>query len=161
MAYGLDTYEKTTLNLAGEPLTKKPAMHDKKPRMIHPFTDAEIQNDLEKYRQMALELGMTNAAIIPAEKVHVDKRIRAKCIIPKCPAYGCSAHCPPHSPETKEIAEIVSGFRWAVLVKLNVDSELVGGDDSLVLDDEGNIVQTSKMKKLRRLGRGPWRLKKQ
>lgn len=123
-------------------------MHDKKPTMIHTFTEAEIQTDLEKYRQMAIELGMTDAAIIPAENVHVDPRVRGKCIIPKCPAYGSSAHCPPHSPGTKEIAEIVSGFNWAVLVKLNVDSELVGGDDSLVLDAEGNIVQTPKFKKL-------------
>ena len=123
-------------------------MHDKKPKMIHAFTDTEIRADLEKYRQMAIELGMTDAAIISTDKVYVDPRVRAKCIVPKCPAYGCSAHCPPHSPGTREIAEIVAGFDWAVLVKLNVDAELVGGDDSLVLDEAGNIVQTKKFKKL-------------
>ncbi len=123
-------------------------MHDKKPIIIHTFTEAEVKADLEKYCQLALDLGMTAATIIPADKVYVDKRVRGKCIIPKCVAYGSSAHCPPHSTDTKEIAEIVSGFQWAVLVKLNVDSELVGGDDSLVVDDEGKIVPTKKLKKL-------------
>lgn len=123
-------------------------MHDKKPVKIHSFTDEEMQADLKRYRQMALDLGMTDAAIIPADKVYVQRRVRVKCIIPKCPAYGSSAHCPPHSLDTKDIAEIVSGFKWAILTKLNVDSELVGGDDSLVTDDEGKIIPTKKLKKL-------------
>jgi predicted metal-binding protein len=123
-------------------------MHDKKPKKIHKFTDKELKKDLEKYRQMALDLGMTDAAIIPADKVYVSRRVRAKCIIPKCPAYGSSAHCPPHSIDTKDVQEIVSEFKWAILVKLNVDSELVGGDDSLVVDEQGKIVPTKKLKKL-------------
>lgn len=126
-------------------------MHDKRPKMIHPFTEAEIKEDLDKYCRMALDMGMTAATVLPADKVYVDKRVRGKCIIPKCVAYGWCAHCPPHSTDTKDIAEIVSGFQWAVMTKINVDPELVGGsegDDSLLVDDEGKIVPTKKMNKL-------------
>ena len=51
-------------------------MHDKKPKRIKVFTEDEIKDDLEKYRMVAKESGASDATVIPAEKVLVDKRVR-------------------------------------------------------------------------------------
>ncbi|MFC2019636.1 hypothetical protein ACFLU4_06795 [Chloroflexota bacterium] len=44
----------------------------------------QLERDLERYNQLALDTGATNAAIITADKVIIDERVRAKCIYPKC-----------------------------------------------------------------------------
>ncbi len=123
-------------------------MHDKKPRAIKVNRDDDLRENLEKYRQMAIDLGCTDAKIVPAEKVYVDRRVRIKCTIPKCPAYGGCAHCPPHNLDTNVFKELVSEYRYGILMKINVDPELMLGGDSLETDEQGNILMTKKMKKL-------------
>jgi predicted metal-binding protein len=58
---------------------------------------ARLPQDLERYRQQALELGATQAAIVEAREITVDERVVLKCRIPRCFGYGTSAHCPPHA----------------------------------------------------------------
>jgi predicted metal-binding protein len=82
-------------------------MHEKKPKRIKAFSVQEIEEDIEKYRQKALELGVTDAKMVPADKIYVDVRVRIKCTIPKCPLYGSCAHCPPHSLDTEKIRELI------------------------------------------------------
>jgi predicted metal-binding protein len=123
-------------------------MHEKKPKQIRVFLEQEIREDMEKYRQMALDMGMTDAKAIPAERVYVDTRVRFKCMIPKCPSYGSCATCPPHGYETAQIRELVSAFRFALLMKLNIDSSNITGDGLLAIDKEGNIVPTKPMLQL-------------
>ena len=41
-----------------------------------------LKADLENYRQKALEIGASEANVIPAEGVQVDERVRLKCSIP-------------------------------------------------------------------------------
>jgi len=130
-------------------------MHDKKPKRIKVFTDDEIKDDLEKYRMMAKELGASGATVIPAEKVHVDKRVRIKCTIPKCPQYGGSAHCPPHTMEPDKMSELVQAFKYALLVKLEIQSSVVVGGDFFMRDKDGKLVPKKAgeefLKTLRRL----------
>ena len=54
-----------------------------------------LLQDLERYRQKALDLGATQAKIVKAADIPVDERITLKCQIPRCFGYGVSAHCPP------------------------------------------------------------------
>ncbi len=117
-------------------------MHDKKPKKIKILTDQETQEDLERYRNQAISLGASDAAVIPAGKVHVDSRVRIKCIIPKCAEYACNAHCPPHSPETETIRELVQGFKYALLVKLETDPAVTSGADVGVTEKDGKRVPT-------------------
>jgi len=115
-------------------------MHDKKPKRIKMFTEDEIKDDLEKYRMMAKELGASGAIVIPTEKVHVDKRVRIKCIIPKCREYGRSAHCPPYTMEPDKIRELVQAFKYALLVKMETQSSVVVGQDFFMRDKGGKIL---------------------
>ena len=112
-------------------------MHNKKPKPIKVFTKDETEDDLEKYRLMAKELGASDATVIAAEKVHVDKRVLMKCSIPKCLGYGRSAHCPPHTIEPDKMSELVQAYKYALLVKLDIQPSVV---IDLTRDKGGKIV---------------------
>lgn len=64
-------------------------------RIVERVADDVLKQDLEKYRQRALEFGATDAKIITADMVIIDDRVRAKCIYPLCDNYGSNANCPP------------------------------------------------------------------
>jgi len=86
-----------------------------------------LAQDLEKYRQRAIELGATDARIITSAEVLIDERVRAKCIYPKCGGYGTSANCPPHAMEIDLVRRVVNNFRYAVFFKIEVPSEELAG----------------------------------
>ena len=91
-------------------------MSNKKPKKVKIFSEEELKRDLESYRKMAIELGATDAKVIPADEVYIDSRVRIKCTIPKCPEYGSSAHCPPHAPDPDQMRELVGAYKKALLV---------------------------------------------
>jgi predicted metal-binding protein len=76
--------------------------------------------DLEKYRRMALELGATDAKVIPAAMVTVDERVRLKCSFPRCHLYGETPNCPPYTPEPEFMRKALSKYSYAVLFKTDV-----------------------------------------
>jgi len=94
------------------------------PADIRPFvtevSDSRIKADLEQYRQKALELGASDARVIPAEWAQVDERVRLKCAIPPCPNYGRCGYCPPHTPDLDLIRKALARFRWAIFFKNDV-----------------------------------------
>ena len=79
-----------------------------------------LQADLQRYVNKAIEFGASDAKIIPADWVIVDERVRLKCYVPKCYAYGQSPYCPPNTPEPEFIRKALSRFKWAILVKHDV-----------------------------------------
>ena len=87
----------------------------------------KLQNDLEKYRQRAFELGTTDARIITADMVLIDERVRAKCINPKCPWYGTNSNCPPHATDLEHIRNTVNNFHYGILTMLKVQPEVIAG----------------------------------
>ena len=82
-----------------------------------------LRADLENYRQEALQLGASQAEIIPAQLVQVDERVRLKCSIPPCPNYDRCGNCPPYTPELEFMRKAFSRFNWAVLFKTDVPVE--------------------------------------
>ena len=86
-------------------------------------TEETLKKDLENYRQKALELGASQAKIIPAQWVEVDERVRLKCSIPPCPNYGRCSYCPPHTPEPEFMRKVFSRYNWAILFKNDVPVE--------------------------------------
>lgn len=90
-----------------------------------------VQRDLEKYRNMALELGATDARIITAEDVIFDERVRMKCIIPRCYEYGTNANCPPYTPDVDQMRRAVRRYRYAIFFMLKVPSEEIVGPHHL------------------------------
>jgi predicted metal-binding protein len=124
-------------------------VHDMKPIRIKDFTDREILEDIEKYRRYAVELGAEDAVGIPAEKVRVDYRVRMKCVIPKCPSYGMSAHCPPNGIKTEEMQQLVQCYKYGLLVKVMVDSSVIVGENFRGKDENGRPVPAERAVQLR------------
>lgn len=88
--------------------------------MITQISEEALRADLENYQQKALELGATDARIIPAEWVQVDERVRLKCSIPPCPNYNRCANCPPYTPEPEFVRKALRRYGWAILFKHDV-----------------------------------------
>ena len=83
-------------------------------------TEETLKTNLEHYHQLTLELGASEATIIPAGDVIVDERVRLKCLVPRCLRAGETPNCPPHAPELDLIRKALDKFSWAVLFKCNV-----------------------------------------
>ncbi len=123
-------------------------MHEIRPKQIRAFSRQAIEEDVERYRTMALDMGATDAKVVAGSHVYVDARVRAKCSVPKCPEYGACAHCPPHTLSTEEMREIVSAYKYGLLVRLDVESHLVCGEGLGVTDEGGKIVPSGALRQL-------------
>jgi len=84
------------------------------------ISEETLRADLERYKQKAVELGASQAEVIPANWVQVDERVRLKCYVPRCGNYGSSSYCPPHAPDPEFMRKAFSRFSWAVLFRSNV-----------------------------------------
>lgn len=82
--------------------------------------EATVKADLERYCQMALELGASGAVITPASWVTIDERVRLKCVVPRCIRAGETPCCPPYAPDLDLVRRALSRFSWAVLLKGDV-----------------------------------------
>jgi predicted metal-binding protein len=58
-----------------------------------------------------------DACIIKTEDIVIEPRVRWKCIIPICFGYGTSPCCPPGSPTAEQMQEIVSSYKYAILIR--------------------------------------------
>jgi len=92
-----------------------------KPRPLGKIGNKEIlAADLERYRSLALELGASDTAIIPANSITVDERVRLKCTIPRCPRAGETPNCPPYAPDLEVVRKAINRYSWAILFKCDV-----------------------------------------
>ena len=82
--------------------------------------DETLKSDLERYRSLALELGASDAVVVPASHIALDERVRLKCTIPRCPRAGETPNCPPYAPDLELVRRAVSRYSWAILLKCNV-----------------------------------------
>jgi predicted metal-binding protein len=79
-----------------------------------------LQNDLEQFKQKAIELGASLAQVIPADWVQIDERVRLKCSIPLCPNYDKCLFCPPHTPSTEFMRKALSRYHHAIVFALEI-----------------------------------------
>ena len=91
-----------------------------------------LQQDLERYRAKALELGATQAKIVKVEEIPVDERVTLKCQIPRCFGYGVSAHCPPNTMKPAELRDLLKKYHWAVFFIKEVASEVIVRDKATI-----------------------------
>jgi len=99
-------------------------------KIVEKVADEQLQKDLEKYRQRALELGATDAKIITTDNVLIDERVLAKCTYPKCPGYGTNVNCPPYAMGLDLVRKVVNNFRYAIFTKLEVPSDEIAGPET-------------------------------
>src|SRR3990170_2243324 len=93
------------------------------------ITHQQLQEDLEKYRQKAMDIGAHDAKIITTDMVVIDERVLAKCVYPKCSRYGSNANCPPYAMPLEQVRKIVKNFHYAIFIKLEVPSTDIAGPE--------------------------------
>ena len=99
-------------------------------KIVEKIPDEVLQQDLERYRQRAIELGATDAKIITTDVILIDERVRGKCICPECDYYGTNANCPPYVMDLDLVRKIVKNFRYAIFTRLEVPSEEIAGPEA-------------------------------
>ena len=101
-------------------------------KILREIPEDVLQQDLEKYRQRALELGATDAKIITTDMILIDERVYGKCSYPKCSYYGTNANCPPYTMETDLVRKLVDNFQYAIFTRLKVPSEEISGSEARI-----------------------------
>jgi len=102
------------------PLLRK--IHDTVPEHI-------LQRDLELYRQLAVSQGASDASVITADQILLDERVSLKCIYPRCPVYGTCANCPPYTPSSERMRDVLRSYHVALFFRISIPSEaLTDGD---------------------------------
>jgi predicted metal-binding protein len=82
--------------------------------------EATARANLERYRELALELGASDAVVLRAGDVVVDERVRLKCLVPRCLRAGETPNCPPNAPDLDLVRKALARFSWALLFKCDV-----------------------------------------
>ncbi|HSM73634.1 MAG TPA: DUF2284 domain-containing protein [Desulfobacterales bacterium] len=68
----------------------------------------------------AVALGATDAVLLAAAAVSIQDRLAAFCHSPRCPAFGQSRNCPPHSIHPDQLRRQMGRFAHALVFKIDV-----------------------------------------
>jgi len=96
------------------------------------ISETQIQHDLERYINKALELGASKAKVYQTDEIPVDERVVLKCQIPRCFGYGVSANCPPNTLKPEELREHLKKYKWAVFFVTDIPSEVIVRDKTTI-----------------------------
>jgi len=96
-------------------------------------------------RDLALELGATEAKVIPADEIVVDNRVVLKCRI-GCKEFGKTLMCPPYAPSVDEFRKILSEYSYALVLKIKSQAEATAEVAELLSKDENDPSLTEEMK---------------
>jgi len=88
-------------------------------------------DSLQELTQKALDLGASDARIIPAQSIVVENRFSEMCASPQCPGYGLSPSCPPHVMKPDEFRDLLTHFEYALVFKIATPTETLLGDGRL------------------------------
>ena len=104
-----------------------------------------LKENLDRYVKLAVDAGITNAAIISTDQIVIDERVRMKCRFPLCTEYGSCMNCPPNTGTLDEMRERLALYKYAIVLKLDVDPARIVG--KAARGDEGveDLIQLSKI----------------
>jgi len=78
--------------------------------------------------QHALELGVSDARLIDADRIRVEDALAKICKDPGCPGYGQGANCPPHVMQPVAFRRLLRDYPRAMVFKFDVPTEVLLGD---------------------------------
>ena len=86
--------------------------------MTKPFqmmSQGEIDLQMKNLLDEGLKAGMSQAAMIRADRIVVDERVRYKCM--NCSGYGNSLGCPPFVIKPSETRELLKSYQYGILYR--------------------------------------------
>ena len=72
-------------------------------------------DDLERYGQRALDMGLTGAKAIDPRSIATAEWVRMKCQF-GCPGFGLRLCCPPHTPAPEVTRRVIDSYSKAILL---------------------------------------------
>lgn len=75
---------------------------------------------LAALKRRARAMGAADAVILPAAAVSIQDRLAAFCHTPRCPGFGKSRNCPPHSIRPDQLRSRMGRFSHALVFKIDV-----------------------------------------
>ncbi len=87
-------------------------------------------DSLKELMHKAFELGVSDAAIIPAQSIVIEDQFADMCSSPQyqCPGYGRSPHCPPHAMKPQEFRNILTQYEHVLVFKIDTPTEVLLDD---------------------------------
>lgn len=77
-----------------------------------------MEKIIKQLQSEAIQLGTTQAKVIPISSIVVDERVRLKCLIPLCNKYNQNLMCPPNLPSVEEFRKSLKKYSKALFVQL-------------------------------------------
>ena len=97
-------------------------------------------------KDLALELGATEAKIISANEIVVENRVVLKCRV-GCNKYGKTLMCPPYAPSVEEFRKSLNEYNYALVFKIKSQAEATPEIAKLLSKKQDDPNLTPKMKK--------------
>jgi len=94
--------------------------------------EAQLKEDLERYKEKALELGASKATIIRAGEIPVDERVTLKYQVPPCFGYGVSVNCPPYTLKPAQLRALLKKYKSAIFFIIDVSSQVIVRDKATI-----------------------------
>jgi predicted metal-binding protein len=91
----------------------------------------EIKEDnrFVKLQKRALDLGASDAKIIPVDGIPVEDEVVEMCKPHLCKGYGKSANCPPHVMGPGQAREWIEKYETALFFKIDVSPQILLSED--------------------------------
>ena len=86
------------------------------------MSQAKNTREFDFLRTLAVNLGATEAKVIPASQIVVENRVVLKCRI-GCDDYGKKLTCPPFTPKVDEFRKMLKDYKYALIVKFKSPAE--------------------------------------
>jgi predicted metal-binding protein len=78
---------------------------------------------------LARSLGTADAKLVGVDRIRVEDRFRSQCETPRCPNYGTSINCPPHSMTPNQFREHIKRFIHVLAFKFDMPLVAVQGPE--------------------------------
>ena len=103
------------------------------------------KSKFEFLRDLALELGATEAKIIPANEVVVENRVVLKCRV-GCKHFGKTLMCPPYTISVDEFRKTLNEYSYALVFKIKSQAEATAEVAQLLSKNENDPSLTKENK---------------
>ncbi len=84
---------------------------------------------LLKLQKEAIDLGASEARIIPVDRIPVEDAVVEMCKAHLCKGYGKSANCPPHVMGPTQAREWIETYETALFFKIDVSPQVLLSED--------------------------------
>lgn len=81
--------------------------------------------DFKDLIELARWLGASDVAIISTADISIEDNLAKMCLDLPCENYGLAASCPPHVAGPSGFRELLSGYRRALVFKIEVPTEIL------------------------------------